>query len=201
MGDLAVCGLAAVLAVAESEGDPVVHDDGGNVASRLDAVTVQAEHRAVNRLPTTAQRHICVQIVFALGFGQFLIVRPRGKGDGLAGMPVPVALVPAAEVVLMRLYQQQTVFVFVDRDRIPAQIARELLRVLIVQARAGGDSHTSRRGLRGHADFGACVQTVNTDDDGLIRTDQIHIVVGAALLVAGNGHLAGHGKFAAEIRN
>ena len=69
VGDLAVCGLAAVLAVAEGEGPVFVHDDGGKADIRRDAVTVEAEHCAVSRLPTTAQRHIADQIVVAFFAG------------------------------------------------------------------------------------------------------------------------------------
>ena len=198
VGDLAVCGLALALAVGE--GEAVEYADGVIIdAIHRDAVAVQAEHNAVNRLPSAAQLHICVQVVIAHGVGQRVRARPLGKGDGMAGMPVPGALVPAAEVVLMRLYQHQTGLFFVDRDRIPVQIALELLRVPIVQACAGGDSHTSRRVLRGHADACAVGQSALADDDGIFLADQIHIVIGGALLVVLDDHLAGNGKLAAAF--
>ena len=56
---------AAALAVAEGEGDAVVHGDDVKVATRLDALAVEAQHHAVRGLPcfVFGKRHIVGQVV------------------------------------------------------------------------------------------------------------------------------------------
>ena len=118
-------------------------------------------------------------------------------------MAVLIAAAIAADAVGVRLYQHQTVLFFVDRDRVPAQIALELLRVLIGQVLADGNNRpaSSRFALRGHADACAIVQMAADGDDRTIG--QIHIVIGAviggALLVVLDDRLAGNSKRAIEL--
>lgn len=130
-------------------------------------------------------------------------------------MAALIAAAIAADAVGVRLYQHQLVFGIVDRDRVPAHIALELRRVLIVQACAGGGGGgngdrpaLSQCFLRGHADACAIGQCA-VDGDELIL-EQMHIVgVGALLVVlddrrAGNVQRAiratGHMHAAAVVR-
>ena len=108
-------------------------------------------------------------------------------------MAVLIAAAIAADAVGVRLYQHQTGFVFVDRDRVPAQIALELRRVSRGQASAGGNGDRPARSrcfLRGHADACATVQCA-TDGDELIL-EQMHIVGVGALLVVLDDRRAGN---------
>ena len=99
VGDAALAGLA----VGQGEGGISAYLDGVKIAIRRDAVAVEAEHRAVFRLPSAAQRHIFGQIPVARSGGQRHRGCPRLERDFLSLFHRAGAGIITAEEMLVSL--------------------------------------------------------------------------------------------------
>ena len=129
--------LAVICAIRQGKGNVIANGDHIKVAAGLDSLSIQAQHRATDRLPRAGQRHIILQVIVARSVRKTIRLIPRRK----IGLRIGVAAhsgaaIPAAEIVLVLVglhsQHQQTIAV---ADLISIIIAGELFFVSLAQCR------------------------------------------------------------------